>query len=202
MGARVVQPSITSHYSILARLRQVKGALGRSVTVIVDETLCRRISLSETFLRDFVQGNIPDLVREFEGRLRSPVGLQVNSSGVMLNLRLRVKLQGYDGDVDINTRYQVLIQDCRPNILNPAWDIDADLGVWENLWNTDDVIADNVTGILRPRLIDTFQTLFTQFVNDDTCLCRVTPLPDQLDVTICPKVMPPDPLDVSGLARV
>lgn len=195
VASRVVQPLDSSSFNIFSRLRQVSFFLG-SVAVTVDASRCQRLIITESLAQPFVEENLAGLLSRIRDEanivvtLRSPVVVNFVPGGIELRLRFTFRTSEGEADVDIDTRLEILVQNCRPRVIFGSWEIEADISFLADIFTLglgDDRVEAEVERLLKPQLLKAFEDFLGGLVPQDKCLCRVIPGSDQIEVQICPQ---------------
>jgi hypothetical protein len=199
IGSHVVQPMATTTYILyasigVARIGKVRAELG-TVTVTVSEGRCIRQSIPEDDIRRMVQDyfNTNYGPNNSEARLRAPVGLEIDTDGITLRLRL-VKPGIVDIDIDVNARLLLPVQDCQARVMYAEFGVNANLPWWLELVApvvidiVEAFIGAHIEGELKPRLLQEVQRFLDDYfrqIPSILCLCRLRPLRDQIEVLAC-----------------
>ena len=196
-GQTEVRPAATTTYRIHALYGRAMLSLEPSLTVVVDESSCPTYSITEDLLRSVAQQGAEDFVRSYntankdELRLTGAVGLQIRSDGVDMHLSL-LRPGVIDVTIDVDATFWLYPKKCGVGVVSSSFSVDADLP-WE-LYLVDPVavaviefILDVVIGNeLRPALVKGFEELFSMFVPEGRCVCRISPQTGTLTVIACP----------------
>jgi hypothetical protein len=195
-GSMQVQPTVTTRYSLTARMRGATKTLG-SVTVAVDTATCLTVPVPESLVRDQVRAVI-DAIDAASGEIsqRSAAKVEVASTGIAVALRLKAAVNNF-ADPDINVDFTIGLR-MRNGAVEPfykSFSVEVDWPWWVTVVTlgvsefVEGVIADKIDNAARPLILDAVKGLLDGLVAQlppGLALHSLQLVTDEIRVTACP----------------
>ena len=202
-GELVVQPIGTTTYILLSHNQNTAWPIGH-VTVSVDTNGCFIVSILENEIKDILTPTINDLVNNFDETIykirvrltqRSPAIIEVESHGIDIRLRLRVKINNLpDPDLNIDAIARIGLISGNVSAAVPSITARLDWPWWFSVPELFDGSLESwVERDVRERLLQRLQesidaqvrTIFQGFPNHR--IFGVETQRDQISFTVCPQ---------------
>lgn len=195
-GSMQVQPTVTTRYSLSARLGPASRFLD-DLTLRVDTSACISSTIAESNIRGDVRAAVAGAVAENEQlSQRSEPRVEVDAGGIHLGLRFKLAIDNFvDPSIDVDATVGLRLRDGAVDVSYRSFAVDVDWPWWVTALTAgvtkiiEEFMDDTVEDRLKPMLLEKVKQRIDDRVAEIPGFLRLHRLglaENEISVTVCP----------------